>query len=110
GVRYGEAGAGADPDVVAALARDDAALGALARSVRRGATTLAGCAEGACLALEYAARAGAVLAAVIAPCGARIGLPSEWARGSDLGGMPVLLGAGCKDAGGDGERIEASAA
>jgi homogentisate 1,2-dioxygenase len=110
GVRYGEAGAGADPEVVAALARVDVALAALARVVPRSATTLAGFSQGACLALEYAARAGAGLAAVIAPCGARIGLPSEWARGSGLGGMQVLLGAGAKDPWVDGERIEATAA
>jgi homogentisate 1,2-dioxygenase len=110
GVRYGEAGAGADPEVVAALARVDAALAALARVVPRGAITLAGFSQGACLALEYAARAGKGLAAVIAPCGARIGLPSEWAPGSGLEGMPVLLGAAASDPWVDGTRVEATAA
>jgi len=112
GVKYSEAGAGADAEVVAALARVDAALGALARSVPRAATVLAGFSQGACLALEYAARKGAGLAAVIAPCGARIGAPSEWRRGEDgsLAGMPILLGAGALDAWTAGERIEATAA
>jgi homogentisate 1,2-dioxygenase len=110
GVRYGEAGAGADPEVTAALGRVDAALEALARFLPRAATTLAGFSQGACLALEYAARKGAGLAAVIAPCGARLGLPSEWDHGSGLGGLPVLLGAGAKDAWVEGERIEATAA
>jgi maleylacetate reductase len=110
GVRYGEAGAGADPEVTAALGRVDAALEALARFLPRAATTLAGFSQGACLALEYAARKGAGLAAVIAPCGARLGLPSEWDHGSGLGGLPVLVGAGAKDAWVEGERIEATAA
>lgn len=113
GVRYGEPGAGADPEVTAALARVDAALAALSRWVPRGATTLAGFSQGACLALEYAARKGAGLAAVIAPCGARIGPPSEWAASGaprEFAGMAVLLGAGANDAWVDGERIEATAA
>ena len=109
GVRYGEAGAGANAEVLAALERVDEALGALARLVPRGAITLAGFSQGACLALEYAARKGAGLAAVIAPCGARIGTPSEWERGSGLAGLPVLVGAGAGDAWVDRERIEASA-
>ena len=73
GVRYGEPGAGDDAEVVAALDRVDAALGALAALVARDRIVLAGFSQGACLALEYAARRGAGLAAVIAPCGARIG-------------------------------------
>ena len=81
GVRYGEPGAGADTEVVAALDRVDAALAALAGHIPRDRTVLAGFSQGACLALEYAARRGAGLAAVIAPCGARIGLPSGWAAG-----------------------------
>ena len=109
GVRYGEAGADADPEVVGALARVDEALAALGRFIPREATTLAGFSQGACLALEYAARKGAGLAAVIAPCGARIGTPSEWAPGSGLAGLSVLVGAGAKDAWVDRERIEASA-
>ena len=43
------------------------------RFIPRDRTVLAGFSQGACLALEYAARRGAGLAAVIAPCGARIG-------------------------------------
>jgi len=112
GVKYSEAGAGANAEVVAALARVDAGLGALARWVPRSATVLAGFSQGACLALEYAARKGGGLAAVIAPAGARIGLPSEWARGeaTSLAGMPILLGAGEKDAWTAADRIEATAA
>ncbi len=110
GVKYGEAGAGADAEVVAALDRVDAALAALAGHIPRDRTVLAGFSQGACLALEYAARRGAGLAAVIAPCGARIGLPSEWAAGSGFAGMPVLLGAGANDAWVDSERIDATAA
>jgi homogentisate 1,2-dioxygenase len=116
GVRYGEPGASADPEVTTALARVDAALAALSRTVPRGATTLAGFSQGACLALEYAARSGAGLAAVVAPCGARIGLPSEWAESAErardggLAGLSVLLGAGAKDQWVDMERIDATAA
>jgi homogentisate 1,2-dioxygenase len=110
GVRYGEAGAGGHPEVAAALARVDAALGALARVVPRAATTLAGFSQGACLALEYAARKGAGLAAVVAPCGARLGLPSEWTPGGGLGDLAVLVGAGANDPWMDAARIEATAA
>jgi homogentisate 1,2-dioxygenase len=117
GVRYNQAGAGADPDVLAALARVHGALVALHRSVRPELITLAGFSQGACLALEYAARQGkgtgmpAGLAAVLAPCGARIGPPAEWAPASHrLAGLPVLLGAGDRDAWVAGEDIAATAA
>jgi homogentisate 1,2-dioxygenase len=108
-VRYGEAGAGSNPEVEQALARVDAAMKALGRSLPRFSVTLAGFSQGACLALEYAARRGAGLAAVIAPCGARIGLPSEWGTATTLN-TKVLLGAGAGDAWVDPDRIEATAA
>ena len=73
-VRYGEAGAGSDPEVLRAIARVEAAL---ARGSAR-ATILAGFSQGACLALEVAARHDGALGGVIAPCGARIGQPGEW--------------------------------
>jgi homogentisate 1,2-dioxygenase len=110
GVRYGEPGAGADAEVTAALDRVDAALTALGRWRPRADTTLAGFSQGACLALEYAARRGAGLAAVIAPCGSRIGPPAEWAAGGDLNGLPVLLGAGAGDPWVAAAHIEAAAA
>jgi homogentisate 1,2-dioxygenase len=108
-VRYGEAGAGSDPEVERALARVDGGMKTLGRFLPRGSLTLAGFSQGACLALEYAARRGSGLGAVIAPCGARIGLPSEWGTAGALK-LPVLLGAGAGDAWVDAGRIEATAA
>ncbi|HEY5921296.1 MAG TPA: iron-containing alcohol dehydrogenase [Kofleriaceae bacterium] len=91
-VRYGEAGAGADAEVAAAVARVEAALAKLPGSV-----VLAGFSQGACLALEVAARRRDKVAGVLAPCGARIGQPDEWApRSNALAGMPVLVG--CSEA------------
>jgi homogentisate 1,2-dioxygenase len=107
GVRYHEPGAGADAEVGRALARVHAAVRQLS-AVSPAAITLAGFSQGACLALEYAARHGGV-GAVIAPAGARIGSPSEWAPGSGLG-FPVVLGAGASDPWVDGARIELTAA
>lgn len=91
-VRYGEPGAGSDAEVTRALDRVDAALAALPRE----RTILAGFSQGACLALEYAARRGAGLAGVIAPCGARIGQRPEWSD-ARLDGLPVLVGAATDD-------------
>ncbi|MBA3454957.1 MAG: homogentisate 1,2-dioxygenase, partial [Deltaproteobacteria bacterium] len=56
---------------------------------------LAGFSQGACLALEVAARFPGLVAGVFAPCGARIGQSTEWAApaGQPLTGVPVLLGA-----------------
>jgi homogentisate 1,2-dioxygenase len=110
GVGYRDAGAGGDPEVLAALDRVQSALAALALAVPPAATILAGFSQGACLALEYAARKGQGLAAVIAPCGARIGLPSEWGPATGLAGLPVLLGAGAQDPWVASESIEATAA
>ncbi len=96
-VRYGEPGAGADPEVTAAIGRVDAARRALAARAPGAALVLAGFSQGACLALEYAARHGAGLAAVIAPAGARVGRPEEWAPPPRLDGLPVLIGAARAD-------------
>jgi homogentisate 1,2-dioxygenase len=73
-VRYSEAGAGRDPEVLQAIERVERALDALPPT-----PVLAGFSQGACLALEVAARTKRFLAAVFAPAGARLGLPSEWA-------------------------------
>ncbi len=108
GVRYAEAGAGSDPEVVAAVARVDAALDALGRPC-----VLAGFSQGACLALEVAARrAGAGLTAVIAPCGGRIGRPGEWAAATagTLPAIPVLLGAAAQDPWSIPAQLDATAA
>jgi len=95
-VRYAESGAGRDPEVVAAIARVDAARRALAELAPHAALVVAGFSQGACLALEYAARHGRGLHAVLAPCGARIGRPDEWPAG-ELPRVPVLLGAADSD-------------
>jgi homogentisate 1,2-dioxygenase len=92
-VRYGEAGAGSDPEVVGAIARVQAALERLPPN-----PILAGFSQGACLALEVAARSTTPLGGVLAPCGARIGQPNEWtARPRALGGLRVLVGCGDTD-------------
>ena len=88
-VRYGEAGAGKDPEVLRAIERVRTALARLPQPV-----FLAGFSQGACLALEVAARHDGPLAGVIAPCGARIGQPDDWpSRKGELAGLPVLVGA-----------------
>lgn len=87
-VRYGEAGAGSDPEVLLAIERVEAALALLPRH-----TVLAGFSQGACLALEVAARHQGPLGGVVAPCGARIGQPGEWTQATDLTSLPVLVGA-----------------
>jgi homogentisate 1,2-dioxygenase len=103
-VPFGELGAVTDPEVRAALDRIGAALAALPATP----TILAGFSQGACLALEYAARRGRGLAAVVAPCGARLGTRSEW--GPDrLDGLPVLMGAAAQDRWVGGGRLEATA-
>jgi homogentisate 1,2-dioxygenase len=92
-VRYGEAGAGNDPEVGRAVARVEAALERLPRHA-----VLAGFSQGACLALEVAARTHVRLGGVLAPCGARIGQPNEWAaRPRALAGIRVLVGCGETD-------------
>ena len=97
--KYGEPGAGADPEVMGAIDRVDTALAALGRIVPRSSIILAGFSQGACLALEYAARRGSGLAAVVAPCGARIGQPREWraASAGALTDLPILVGAALAD-------------
>ncbi len=60
---------------------------------------LAGFSQGACLALEVAARTSEAIAAVYAPCGARIGPPSSWqAAAQRLARVPIVLGAADDDA------------
>lgn len=90
-VRYGEAGAGSDPEVSRAVARVEAALAKLPPT-----TILAGFSQGACLALEVAARYRGPLGGVVALCGARIGQPGEWAARSDID-YPVLVGCATDD-------------
>lgn len=92
-IRYGEAGAGSDPEVLRAIERVEAALAKLP-----GGVVLAGFSQGACLALEVAARHRGALGGVIAPCGARIGQPDDWTpRKGELAGLPVLVGAAAAD-------------
>ncbi len=97
--KYGEPGAGSDPEVGNAIDRVDTALTALARIVPRGSIVLAGFSQGACLALEYAARRGSGLAGIVAPCGARIGQPREWraAAAGALTDLPILVGTALND-------------
>ncbi|MDB4962914.1 MAG: homogentisate 1,2-dioxygenase [Myxococcales bacterium] len=101
GVRYGEPGAGSQPEVLAAIQRVETAIAAL-RSLNRDPTVpvlLAGFSQGACLALEVAARHAGALAGVFAPSGARIGQATEWSPASSerLAGIPVVLGAADAD-------------
>lgn len=99
GVKYGEPGAGSNPEVLAAIARVETAIAALRALNPTLPLVLAGFSQGACLALEVAARHRGPLAGVFAPCGARIGRPSEWsaAAASDLTCLPVVLGAADHD-------------
>jgi len=114
GTRYGNPGAATDPEVVRALGEVDAAIQTLTgpeHQVDRGALILAGFSQGACLALTHAAQHGRGLAAVIAPCGARIAPPAEWAPATaTLAGLPVLLGAGDADPWIDAAHLSATAA
>jgi homogentisate 1,2-dioxygenase len=91
-VKYSETGAGSDPEVLAAIARVEQALDRLPPDAT---IVLAGFSQGACLALEVAARTKRSLAAVIAPGGARIGLPTEWAAPivDEAGDLPTQPGA-----------------
>ncbi len=101
GVKYAEPGAATTPEAIAAMARVKTAIAAL-RSIAGDDTVpvvLAGFSQGACLALEVAARLPGALAAVFAPCGARLGQPAEWASpvGQPLAGIPILIGAADAD-------------
>ncbi len=82
-IRYSEAGAGSDPEVLAAIARVEKALERLESEYGCRDVYLAGFSQGACLALEVAARTSHRIPLVFAPAGARIGQPGEW-------GAPVL--------------------
>ena len=115
GVRYGEPGAGADAEVAAALARVDAALDGADpfRRPRRDhpGRLLAGCLPGPGVRRPPRRRA---LAAVLAPCGARIGPPAEWAptRGRPAGwtGCRCCWAPAASDPWVARDRIEATAA
>jgi maleylacetate reductase len=93
-VRYGEPGAGANAEALRAIARVETALATLSRY--RVPIVLAGFSQGACLALEVGARTSHPLAAVLAPCGARLGQPAEWSPPGKAS-MPVLVGAAAED-------------
>jgi maleylacetate reductase len=92
-VKYGEPGAGDNPEVVAAIARVESALTRLRELGKP--LYLAGFSQGSCLALEVAARTVVPLAGVLAPAGARLGQP-PWAPRSGLA-MPVVVGAAAED-------------
>ena len=98
-VKYSEPGAGGQPQVVQAIARVTTALDALGTLAPGVPIVLAGFSQGACLALEVAARRGAGLAGVVAPCGSRIGRPDEWpaSPAGRFAGVPVLVGAAAAD-------------
>ncbi len=91
GIKYNEPGANSDAEVLKAIERVEAALDKLPAD-----TILVGFSQGACLALEVAARHRGPLGGVVAICGARIGQPSEW---EDRGGLafPVLVGCAFED-------------
>jgi homogentisate 1,2-dioxygenase len=93
GVKAGDPGAGDDPEVRTAIARVSAVLDALPPGKR---VTLLGFSQGSCLALEVAARRPAGIAAIVAPAGARIGLPTEWAPATSAP-LQVLIGAATQD-------------
>ncbi len=96
-IRYGEPKASSDPEAKLAIERVEIALLHLRRY--QVPLVLAGFSQGACLALEVAARSSG-LAGVLAPCGARLGRPEEWARRdarSAFRGMPVVAGAALED-------------
>ena len=109
GVRYAEPAAASTPEAIAAMARVKTAIAAL-RSVAEAETApasrgrsapliLAGFSQGACLALEVAARLRDEIAGVFAPCGARLGQSAEWPApvGLPLAGVPIVLGAAAAD-------------
>lgn len=92
-VKYGEPGAGDNPEAVAAIARVENALTRLREFGKP--LYLAGFSQGSCLALEVAARTVVPLAGVLAPAGARLGQP-PWAPRAGLA-MPVVVGAAAED-------------
>ncbi len=98
-------------DLEAALAQVEAAVSWATARVGETGVSLLGFSQGACLALEYAARSPRQLAAVVALAGARIGpvtdqsVPTEAVRGT-----PVLIGTAQADPWIDLEDARASAA
>jgi maleylacetate reductase len=93
-VKYGTPGAGSDDEALRAIARVEAALAML--QTFGVPLHLAGFSQGACLALEVAARTNIALAGVLAPAGARLGQPNEWSSRSGLT-LPVVVGAAAED-------------
>jgi maleylacetate reductase len=93
-IKYGQPGAGSNAEALRAIERVETALAALHRP---GVPLfLAGFSQGACLALEVAARTRIPLAGVLAPCGARLGQSVEWPARQGLA-LPVLVGAAAED-------------
>jgi len=86
-VKYGQPGAGGDPEALTAIARVEAALAKLAPYGTP--LFLAGFSQGSCLALEVAARTQVALAGVLAPAGARLG-QSPWPERAGRS-MPVAV-------------------
>ena len=94
------------PDLDQALATIDVLMAELeGRGVAPEQTLLGGFSQGACLALEYAARRGRRLGGVLAFSGALITLE----HGGDLAGTPVFMGVAPDDAHIPLERFQASA-
>jgi homogentisate 1,2-dioxygenase len=92
GIKYNEPGANSDAEVNRAIERVEAVLDKLPPT-----TIIAGFSQGACLALEVAARHRGPLGGVVAICGARIGAPSEWEDRGGLAGISVLIGCAFED-------------
>ncbi|NIU34504.1 MAG: phospholipase [Gemmatimonadetes bacterium] len=88
-----------EPWLGSALELLDEVLSELAGAgVSRERTVLIGFSQGACLALEYAARRGGRYGGVAALSGGLIGPPGRsWDHGSSLGGTPVFLGCSDRD-------------
>ena len=94
----------------ALLAVEDALARVGAAGVKPERTALVGFSQGACLALEFAARNARRLGAVVALAGGLIGADDEpRSIGSDLAGMPVLIGVGDRDSHISVARVESSA-
>lgn len=95
-VKFNEPGASTDAEVTRALAYVHRARTALVALAPQAALVIAGFSQGSCLALEYAARHGDGVAAVLAPAGGRIGTSREWPPATGLA-CSVLVGAAASD-------------